>query len=136
MNGHTIKIPDTPETRSRVPTTTPLLKPATPISLLKLQPFTPTLFDLDETKLEIETEDEIKEKFRFTKSLHTAHVNSVKKAGLVERKDLAEAFMRIKDGRINTGVLFLMLDGRDPDLKIWDMVKPEYSRPFSSKGEI
>ena len=82
------------------------------------------------------TEDEIKEKFRFTKSLHTAHVNSVKKAGLVERKDLAEAFMRIKDDRINTGVLFLMLDGRDPDLKIWDMVKPEYSRPFSSKGEI
>ena len=44
--------------------------------------------------------------------------------------------MRIKDDRINTGVLFLMLDGRDPDLKIWDMVKPEYSRPFSSKGEI
>ena len=82
------------------------------------------------------TEDEIKEKFRFTKSLHTAHVNSVKKAGLVERKDLAEAFMRIKDDRINTGVLFLMLDGRDSDLKIWDMVKPEYSRPFSSKGEI
>ena len=61
MNGYAIKIPDTPETRSRVPTTTPLLQPATPISLLTLQPFTPTLFDLDETKLEIETEDDTEE---------------------------------------------------------------------------
>jgi hypothetical protein len=48
---------------------------------------------------------------------------------------MAEAFMAVKDPRINYGILFLIADGRDPDPKIWNMVKPEYSRPFANKGE-
>jgi len=31
---------------------------------------------------------------------------------------MAEAFMRIKDPRINSGVLFLIADGKDPNRKI------------------
>jgi hypothetical protein len=49
---------------------------------------------------------------------------------------MAEAFMAVKDPRINYGILFLIADGRDPDPKIWSMVKPEYSRPFANKGEL
>ena len=81
------------------------------------------------------TEEEVLENFRFTKSLHTAHFNSVKRSGVVERKDFARVFMEVKDSRINSGILFLMLDEKDPDSRIWDMVKPEYSRPFANKGE-
>jgi hypothetical protein len=82
------------------------------------------------------TESEVLDAFRFLKSLHAAHVSSVLRSGLDDRKLMAEAFIRIKDQRINSGVLFLIADGRDPNKKIWDMVKPEYSRPFSNKGEI
>ena len=81
-------------------------------------------------------EEEITEKFRFIRSLHHAHVSSVLRSGLDSRKMMAEAFMSIKDVRVNSGVLFSIADGRNPDPKIWDMVKPEYSRPFENKGEI
>jgi RNA ligase len=82
------------------------------------------------------TESEVLDSFRFLKSLHAAHVSSVLRSGMDDRKLMAEAFIRIKDQRINSGVLFLIADGRDPNKKIWDMVKPEYSRPFSNKGEV
>ena len=82
------------------------------------------------------TESEVLDSFRFIKSLHAAHVSSVLRSGMDDRKLMAEAFIGIKDQRINSGVLFLIADGRDPNRKIWDMVKPEYSRPFSNKGEI
>lgn len=81
-------------------------------------------------------ETEILEKFRFSKSLHHAHVSSILRSGLDNRKVMAEAFLSIKDVRVNSGVLFSIADGRNPDSKIWDMVKPEYSRPFSNKGEL
>ena len=80
-------------------------------------------------------EGELLENFKFTKSFHTAHFNSVKRSGIVERKDFARVFVGIQDGRINSGILFLMLDGKEVDRKIWDMIKPEYSRPFANKGE-
>ena len=53
----------------------------------------------------------------------------------MERKQIAEAFISVKDSRISTGILFLIADGRDPDQKIWQMVKPVYSRPFETKLE-
>ena len=80
-------------------------------------------------------EAEVTSKFKFTKSLHIAHVSSILRSGLDDRKVMAEAFMKIKDDRVNSGVLFLIADGKDPDRKIWDMVKPIYSRPFANKGE-
>jgi RNA ligase len=82
------------------------------------------------------TESDVLDTFRFLKSLHAAHVSSILRSGLDDRKLMAEAFMRIKDPRINSGVLFLIADGRDPNRKIWDMAKPEYSRPFANKGEL
>lgn len=81
------------------------------------------------------TESEVLDTFRFLKSLHAAHVSSILRSGLDDRKLMAEAFMRIKDPRINSGVLFLIADGKDPNRKIWDMAKPEYSRPFANKAE-
>jgi len=81
------------------------------------------------------TESEVLDSFRFLKSLHAAHVSSILRSGLDDRKLMAEAFMRIKDPRINSGVLFLIADGKDPNRKIWDMAKPEYSRPFANKAE-
>ena len=51
------------------------------------------------------------------------------------RKLMASAFMAIKDPRVNSGVLFLIADRKNPDPKLWDMVKPEYSRPFANKSE-
>ena len=83
-----------------------------------------------------QTEKSILEAFKFTKSLHAAHVSSVLRYGIEDRKKMASAFASIVDPAINLGVLFLIADGKAPDKKIWDMVKPEYSRPFSNKGEI
>ena len=82
------------------------------------------------------TEKSILEAFRFAKSLHAAHVSSVLRYGVEDRKKMASAFASIVDPTINLGVLFLIADGKAPDKRIWDMVKPEYSRPFSNKGEI
>jgi RNA ligase len=79
-------------------------------------------------------ETEILENFRFIKSLHHAHVSSILRYGMEDRKEIAKAFMTIKDHRVNSGILFTILDGRSPDPKIWDLVKPEYSRPFSDKS--
>jgi RNA ligase len=81
------------------------------------------------------TESDVLDAFRFLKSLHAAHVSSILRSGLDDRKLMAEAFMRIRDHRVNSGVLFLIADGKDPNRKIWDMVKPEYSRPFANKEE-
>jgi len=78
-------------------------------------------------------EDEIKSQFRFLKSLHSAQVSSILRYGLDDRKFMASAFMSIKDHRINSGVLFQIADGKNPDPKLWDMVKPKYSRPFANK---
>jgi RNA ligase len=82
------------------------------------------------------TETEVLENFRFLKSLHYAHVSSILRYEIENRKMIAEAFMKIKDDRVNSGVLFSILDGKNPDLKIWDMAKPRYSRPFSEKVEL
>jgi RNA ligase len=81
------------------------------------------------------TEISLKSEFKFVKSLHNAQVNSILKSGDMERKQIAEAFLSVKDSRISTGILFLIADGRDPDQKIWQMVKPLYSRPFETKFE-
>ena len=80
-------------------------------------------------------ETEVSEKFRFSKSLHNAHVSSVLRYGLEDRKVIAKAFMAIKDPRVNSGILFALIDKKNVDAKIWDMVKPEYSRPFANKIE-
>lgn len=77
------------------------------------------------------TSAEITDHFNFIKSLHTAHVNSVKSAGITDRKLLAQIFLNIKDNRVNSGVLFQIHDGKSADDKIWDMVKPTYSKPFA-----
>jgi hypothetical protein len=53
----------------------------------------------------------------------------------MSRKQIAEAFLSVKDSRISTGILFLIADGRDPNSKIWQMIKPVYSRPFETKSE-
>ena len=78
-------------------------------------------------------ETEVNSNFKFSKSLHSAHVSSILRSGLDDRKIMAEAFMKIRDERVNFAVLFLIADGKDPDRKIWDMVKPKYSRPTSIK---
>lgn len=80
------------------------------------------------------TEYDVLNSFRFSKSLHTAHVSSILRSRLDDRKLMAKAFIEIRDIRISSGVLFLIADGKDPNRKIWDMVKPEYSRPFSNKA--
>jgi RNA ligase len=82
------------------------------------------------------TEGDILDEFRFIKSLHFAQFSSIKKSGASERKEFAMAFTAIKDFRINSGVLFQILDGKDIDTKIWEMVKPKYSRPFENKINI
>lgn len=80
-------------------------------------------------------ESELREKFDFLKSLHIAQVNSVIRAGVEDRKTMAKMFLSIKDDRINPGVLFLIADKRSADQKIWQMIKPAYSRPFETKIE-
>lgn len=82
------------------------------------------------------TESEILSSFRFLKSLHVAHVSSILRSGMDDRKLMAETFIGVKDPRINSSILFLIADGRNYDRKIWEMVKPEYSRPFSNFSEF
>jgi len=80
-------------------------------------------------------EIDLRSKFSFIKSLHVAQVNSILKSEGMSRKQIAEAFLSVKDSRISTGILFLIADGRDPNSKIWQMIKPAYSRPFETKSE-
>ena len=45
---------------------------------------------------------------------------------LVPRKDIARYFKTCK----HTGLLFSLLDGRDIDQKLWDMVEPKFEKAF------
>lgn len=88
------------------------------------------LFFLSEVPEELvdpvrEIEENLLESFRFIKSLHSAHVRSIQNLGIEGKKDLSRILVQIKDPRIDSGILILMRDGKNPDSKIWDAIKPK-----------
>ena len=47
------------------------------------------------------------------------------------RKDAAEYFLKHR----LSGILFSMLDGKDPSHIVWRMIKPKFEKPFATNGE-
>lgn len=78
------------------------------------------------------TEKSLISEFRLLKSLHFAQFESIKNLGISERKEFASEFVKIKDHKINSGILFSILDGKKIDEKIWDLIKPKYEKPFGN----
>jgi RNA ligase len=61
-------------------------------------------------------------------SLHQDIYDKIK--GIDDRKDFAEAVLRIKNPQINKGYLFSLRDGVDIRNKVLKTIKPEYELPF------
>lgn len=47
------------------------------------------------------------------------------------RKEAAEHFLKHR----LSGILFSMLDGKNPSPIIWRMIKPKFEKPFASNGQ-
>ena len=73
------------------------------------------------------TENRIREEFQDILSDSEKILYSIKKKlGDSERKVYAEEIKK----EINSGILFNLLDGRNPDQAIWKLVRPKWSKPF------
>jgi RNA ligase len=73
------------------------------------------------------TENDLKEKYQDILEDSERIIYLIKKdLGNSERKKYAE---RIKNEN-TPGILFNLLDGRDPDKSIWRLVRPKWSKPF------
>ena len=80
-----------------------------------------------------DTQTKINEDFHRTYVYHIATVSRIMRDGMLTQKELAERFLALTG--VNHGVLFGIAAGKDVSEKIWKMVKPEYSKPFSKKFE-
>jgi len=73
------------------------------------------------------TENRLREEFQDILSDSEKILYSIKKKlGDSERKVYAEEIKK----EINSGILFNLLDGRNPDQAIWKLVRPKWSKPF------
>jgi RNA ligase len=73
------------------------------------------------------TENRLREEFQDILSDSEKILYSIKKKlGNSERKVYAEEIKK----EINSGILFNLLDGRNPDQSIWKLVRPKWSKPF------
>jgi RNA ligase len=73
------------------------------------------------------TENRLREEFQDILSDSEKILYSIKKKlGNSERKVYAEEIKK----EINSGILFNLLDGRNPDQAIWKLVRPKWSKPF------
>jgi RNA ligase len=73
------------------------------------------------------TENRLREEFQDILSDSEKILYSIKKKlGDSERKVYAEEIKK----EINSGILFNLLDGRNPDQSIWKLVRPKWSKPF------
>lgn len=77
------------------------------------------------------TEEDIKEKFQDILEESEERIHSIKKKlGDSDRKIYAE---EIKKER-NSGILFNLLDGKNPEEGIWKLVRPKWSKPFKENN--
>ena len=73
------------------------------------------------------TENRLREEFQDTLGDSEKILYSIKKKlGDSERKVYAEEIKK----NINPGILFNLLDGRNPDQVIWKLVRPKWAKPF------
>ena len=73
------------------------------------------------------TENRLREEFQDTLGDSEKILYSIrKKLGDSERKVYAEEIKK----NINPGILFNLLDGRNPDQVIWKLVRPKWAKPF------
>ena len=73
------------------------------------------------------TENRLREEFQNILSDSEKTLYSIKKKlGDSERKNYAEEIKK----EINSGILFNLLDGRNPDQSIWKLVRPKWAKPF------
>ena len=73
------------------------------------------------------TENDLKEKYQDILEESEEIIYSIqKKLGDSERRIYAEEIKK----KNNPGILFNLLDGRNPDQTIWKLVRPKWSKPF------
>lgn len=77
------------------------------------------------------TEDKVKYNFDCFYNLYMGLTSSVIRYGGLDRKQIAERVLKIKD--VNHSIIFDIIDGKDPSNKIWKLVKPEYEKPFAKE---
>lgn len=56
----------------------------------------------------------------------------IRSMNLPDRKSMAEAVKRTR----HPGLLFSVLDGKDVSGKVWDMVRPQFQKPFANAGGL
>lgn len=75
------------------------------------------------------TQTKINKDFKQVMHYHMAVVSYILRDGMPPQKEIAKRFLSL-DG-VNHAVLFDIASGKDVSEKVWKMVKPEYSKPFS-----
>ena len=78
------------------------------------------------------TEAKIRKDYQTILHLHMAVTSSTLRYGAPERRVLAERIFETKG--VNHSIIFAMIDGKDVSEKIWNMIKPNYEKPFSNEG--
>jgi len=76
------------------------------------------------------TENDLREKYQDILEESEEKIYSIKKRlGNSERRIYAEEIKKEK----NPGILFNLLDGRNPDIGIWKLIRPKWSKPFKEE---
>lgn len=76
------------------------------------------------------TENDLREKYQDILEESEEKIYLIKKRlGNSERRIYAEEIKKEK----NSGILFNLLDGRNPDIGIWKLIRPKWSKPFKEE---
>lgn len=76
------------------------------------------------------TQTKIKKDFKDTMMLHIATCSSIMRDGMLTQKEFAERVLALTD--VNHGIIFGIANGKNVSERVWNLVKPEYSKPFSN----
>ena len=79
------------------------------------------------------TQTKITEDFKQVMHQHMAICSSILRDGMMTQKEFAEQVLALED--VNHGIIFGIASGKDVSEKVWKMVKPTYSKPFSNNFE-
>lgn len=76
------------------------------------------------------TQTKIKKDFKDMMMLHIATCSSIMRDGMLTQKEFAERVLALTD--VNHGIIFGIANGKNVSERVWNLVKPEYSKPFSN----
>lgn len=76
------------------------------------------------------TQTKIKKDFKDTMMLHITTCSSIMRDGMLTQKEFAERVLALTD--VNHGIIFGIANGKNVSERVWNLIKPEYSKPFSN----